>query len=122
MKFETIKANAAAQFSRMVDEEAAVPGAADRLGGPVGLSFQALASDLGLTEALRHKTLAQVKAAGLSRIAAWDVREVGKLLELFPAAAPALAGKQLQANMADTSDMDWIVELAPRPREQLRGW
>lgn len=43
------------------------------------------------------------------RIAAWDVRLVGKLRELFPQAFPrALRTKNLVAYLNDNSD--WIIE------------
>lgn len=53
----------------------------------------------------------KAREEGLDLIARWDVRRVGKLIELFPEAVPArLRGVPLTAYMADDEDCSWMVE------------
>lgn len=113
MKYETIKAKAIAAFSRLVDRELSFPGMPNDPHAPVSISMRALAADLGMTEVMRRETLAQVKDRGITLIEHWDVRNVAKLLQLFPSVAPeSWKGKPLQAYMADNENGDWMV--APR--------
>jgi len=58
----------------------------------------------------------QAREAGLALIENWDVRQVGRLIELFPDAVPArYRGKPLQAFQEDSDDSPWIVEPAATP-------
>ena len=60
----------------------------------------------------------RAREAGLQLIDNWDVRMVGKLIELFPESVPArYRGKQLTCYMADNEDCDWMVEV-DEPREE----
>lgn len=119
MKYEQIKSKASAAFIRMVDTELSNPGVGNYLGSgkPENLSFMALAAELGMTETVRRSTLSEVKAKGLGIISDWDVRNVRKLIELFPESVPAkYRGKQLTCYMADNEDCDWMVEIVqPEP-------
>lgn len=55
----------------------------------------------------------------------WDVRRVGKLIELFPGCVPAkYLGKQLTCYQADNEASAWMVEIdefdSERDRDSLR--
>lgn len=55
----------------------------------------------------------QAREAGLALIENWDVRQVGRLIELFPDAAPArYRGNPLRAFQEDSADSPWVVEPA----------
>lgn len=55
----------------------------------------------------------RAREEGLDLIDRWDVRQVGKLIELFPEAVPVkYRGVPLQAYMADDEDCTWMVEPA----------
>lgn len=71
-----------------------------------------MAGDLGMSEDIRCSTLAQIKARGAEIIKNWDARNVGRLISIFPVAAPSLLGRALQVYMADTDNCDWIVVAA----------
>jgi hypothetical protein len=54
----------------------------------------------------------QAREAGLELISNWDVRQVGKLIQLFPASVPKkYHGKKLTCYMADNLHCDWMVEV-----------
>lgn len=113
MKFETIKTKAVHAFTDMVNHELAMPGLTTNLNAPVNLSMTALAADLGMTETIRRDTLHKVLERGATLIRNWDVRNVGKLVKLFPTAAPSSwRGKHLQAYIADNETSDWMVTTA----------
>lgn len=113
MKFETIKTRAVRAFTDMVNQELAMPGWPSNPNAPVNLSMKALAADLGMTETIRRETLNKVLERGAALIRNWDVRNVGKLVQLFPTAAPSSwRGKHLQAYIADNESSDWMVTTA----------
>ena len=59
-----------------------------------------------------RQTVLRAREAGLQLIDNWDVRQVGKLIELFPDCVPAkYRGKQLTCYMADNEESDWMVEI-----------
>lgn len=112
MKFETIKRNAISAFSQMVLRELHAPGLPNNPKAPVDLSFQALASDLGMTENIRRDTLLDVEKHGRAAINNWDVRAVGRLIELFPECVPAIYRRmKLTCYMADNEACEWIVSV-----------
>lgn len=58
-----------------------------------------------------NQVVLRAREAGLELIDNWDVRQVGKLIELFPESVPAkYRGKPLTCYMADNEDCDWMVE------------
>lgn len=60
-----------------------------------------------------NQVLLRAREAGLQLIDNWDVRQVGKLIELFPGCVPAkYRAKQLTCYMADNENCDWMVEVA----------
>lgn len=62
--------------------------------------------------AWNHMVL-RAREAGLQLIDSWDVRNVGKLIELFPESVPArYRGEQLTCYMEDSENGDWIVDVA----------
>lgn len=72
--------------------------------------------DMG-TVTRRHtrwcQLLLMARETGVSLIEKWDVRQVGKLIELFPECAPRrFRGKALTCYMADDDNSDWMVEVA----------
>ena len=132
MKFETIKKNAKALFSDGVEMFAG-------RGSPA--SFAALLPFVLATKAEREEMrdfaeafiaptgdwlanyakskksdawalmVLRAREAGFKLIDGWDVRRVGKLVELFPQSVPSkYRGKQLTCYMADNSSFDWMVE------------
>lgn len=53
----------------------------------------------------------RAREEGLDLINRWDVRQVSKLIELFPEAVSAqYRGVPLRAYMADNDNCDWMVE------------
>ena len=65
-----------------------------------------------------YQVVLRAREAGLELIDSWDVRMVGKLIELFPECVPErYRGKQLTCYMADNEDCDWMVEVV-EPREE----
>lgn len=61
-------------------------------------------------QAAWSQVVLKAREAGIELIERWDVRQVGKLIELFPGCAPAkYKGKQLTVFMADNEDSDWMV-------------
>lgn len=57
-----------------------------------------------------NRVVLRAREAGLSIIDNWDVRQVGKLIELFPECVPACyRGKPLVCYMADNKASDWMV-------------
>lgn len=60
-----------------------------------------------------NQMVLRAREAGLQLIDNWDVREVGKLIELFPASVPAkYRANHLTCYMADNEGCDWMVEVA----------
>lgn len=58
------------------------------------------------------QVILRAREAGLQRIDRWDVRAVGRLIQIFPDSVPAnYRGKQLTCYMSDTEDGGWIVEV-----------
>lgn len=61
----------------------------------------------------------RARQAGLKLIDNWDVRQVGKLIELFPACVPKrYHGKKLTCYLADCKRSDWIVEVIESGRNR----
>jgi hypothetical protein len=59
-----------------------------------------------------NQMVLRARGAGLKLINDWDVRQVGKLIELFPGCVPAkYRGKPLTCYMADNEACDWMVEV-----------
>ena len=55
----------------------------------------------------------RAREAGLRLISDWDVRQAGKLIELFPDCVPAsYRTKKLTCFVADNKNGDWMVEVA----------
>lgn len=68
-----------------------------------------------------NRVVLRAREAGLELIENWDVRQVRKLIELFPECVPAkFRGKQLTCFMADNEDCDWMVEVAETPKGASR--
>jgi hypothetical protein len=60
-----------------------------------------------------YQVVLRAREAGLELIQRWDVRQAGRLIELFPGCAPAgFRGKPLSAYLADNENSDWMVGLA----------
>jgi hypothetical protein len=56
------------------------------------------------------KILKEWEDYGVGLIDRWDVRCVGKLIELFPSCVPAhWQGKRLVAEIMDNENCDWVV-------------
>jgi hypothetical protein len=61
----------------------------------------------------------RAREAGLKLIDNWDVRQVGKLIELFPACVPKkYHGKKLTCYEAYNKHSDWIVEVIESRRNR----
>lgn len=59
-----------------------------------------------------NQMVLRAREAGLKLINDWDVRMVGKLIELFPGCVPRqYVGKQLTCYVADNENCDWMVEV-----------
>lgn len=59
-----------------------------------------------------NQVVLRAREAGLQLINDWDVRMVGKLIELFPGCVPRrYVGAQLTCYIADNEDCDWMVEV-----------
>lgn len=59
-----------------------------------------------------NQVVLRAREAGLDLIDKWDVRRVGKLIELFPEAVPArMRNKPLTCYVADNENGDWMVEV-----------
>lgn len=68
-----------------------------------------------------NRVVLKAREAGLELIDKWDVRQAGKLIELFPESVPAKYRNQpLVCSMADTDDCDWIVEVEEAPRRTMK--
>lgn len=68
-----------------------------------------------------NQVVLRAREAGLEIIDNWDVRRVGKLIELFPESVPAkLRGKPLICEMGVEGDCDWIV-VAEKPKRPSFG-
>ena len=64
-----------------------------------------------------NQLLLKGRDEGLKRIDRWDVREVAKLIALFPEAAPARFHNVEIVCHCDTPDAEWVIEVAePRAR------
>lgn len=60
-----------------------------------------------------NQVVLRARETGLNLIDKWDVRRVGKLIELFPECVPAkMRNRQLNCFIADNADGDWMVEVA----------
>lgn len=60
-----------------------------------------------------NQVVLRAREAGLALIEQWDVRQVAKLIALFPECVPAkYRSKPLTCYMADNEDCDWLVEIA----------
>lgn len=70
-----------------------------------------------------NRVVLRAREAGLQLIDGWDVRQVGKLIELFPTAVPArMRNKPLTCYMADNEDCDWMVDVVrTEPQENSHG-
>ena len=59
-----------------------------------------------------YQVVLRAREAGLQLIEKWDIRQVGKLIELFPDCVPKkYRGKKLVCFMADNENCDWMVEI-----------
>lgn len=69
------------------------------------------------------QTVLRAREAGIELINRWDVRMVGKLVELFPDSIPAkYRNRPMNCYMADNEACDWMVEFddAPSDRDRQR--
>lgn len=104
IKFDTIKRKAIREFVNKTDITHGMSGDPNDS-----------APYLALLEQVHTGKPAQVVlegwiADGKRIIDNWDVRRVGKLIELFPSCVPAnWKGRKLSAEMADNANCDWIV-------------
>jgi len=109
MKFEVIKRKAIDEYHNRVGflQEGTF--------GSEGTPFLALVGQIEQYNSSGHfrpatQILDEWQAYGQRIIEAWDVRCVGKLIELFPSCIPAhWKGRKLKAAMADNENCDWIV-------------
>lgn len=142
MKFEDIKSNAKRVFIDQINE--VISGSTSQARAELQASLIRFAktegqelSELGKfarefpdyqgdrvgSEAKHGNTAAQValraREEGIKLIDRWDVRGVGRLIDLFPKAVPAsYRDKQLSCYMADNANSDWMVEVVG-PRIEL---
>lgn len=62
-----------------------------------------------------NQVVLRAREAGVDLINNWDVRQVGKLIDLFPEAVPQkYRGVELTCYMADNEDCDWVVEVVEK--------
>lgn len=96
IKFDTIKKNAKEIFNNIADRE----------------------SCFALLVSIDNKqswwtNLKEMKEAGYQLIDRWDVRQVRKLIELFPGAVPkTYRTKSITVYMADNENCDWMVSFS----------
>lgn len=138
MKFETIKRNAKKIFEGTLAKgskpsfDAVLPfvlaGQAERKElREFARAYEASPNDLLASRAKAEdgldstwsQVVLQAREAGLRLIDNWDVRMVGKLIELFPdCVSGRYHGKPLTCFVADNEAGDWMVEVA-YPRKKL---
>lgn len=124
MKFDRIKANAKRLYAGAMSEwdRSSLLGAGPLAKGSYP-AFDALPGDW-LAATAKSATVGQFKAgwsqlvlrareAGYDLIDRWDVRQVGKLIELMPECVPSrYRGVNLVCYMADDEASTWMVEVA----------
>ncbi len=107
MKWETIKRKATEEF--LVKVRPYLIGPHD---SAVFLALLAQIEDITAGGPARPATqiLEEWEAYGRNLIDKWDVRMVGKLIELFPSCVPAYwKGRKLTAYMDDDENCTWMV-------------
>ncbi len=109
-KWEVIKREAVREFFNLSG------GNGNIISGPEGdAAFLAIVEQcnrMGGEQAMQPATkiLDEWRDYGCRLIDKWDIRMVGKLVELFPSCVPAYwKGRKLRAEMADNENCDWIV-------------
>jgi hypothetical protein len=93
------------------------------------LAHAAKAEDASRMDVAWNQTVLRAREAGLDLIDGWDIRMVGKLIELFPDCVPSkYRNKSMLCYMADNEDCDWMIEFKDGPpadiersRPSMRG-
>ena len=104
MKFEAIKAWCKLELARQVAEERAKPGLTSACAAFSDITFNVVS-----TEEARQEHLNDILKHGSRMIDAWDVRCVGRLLDLYPDAWPEAVGKPVCAEIDDAGE--WVVRV-----------
>ena len=105
MKFESIKAWCKLELAKQVAAERLKPGLTSACA-----AFSDITFNVPVSEDARQEHLADILKAGSKTIDAWDVRCVGRLLDLYPGAWPEAVGRPVCAEIDD--DGEWVVRIA----------
>lgn len=85
---------------------------ADKFEAQDGDTLAAIAKSEGKDSAWSQVVL-KARETGLELIEKWDIRQVSKLIELFPESVPAkYRNTQLSCFMADNANSDWMIKVA----------
>lgn len=104
MNFESIKAWCKLELAKQVAAERLKPGLTSACA-----AFSDITFNVPVSEDVRQALLPDVLKHGNKVIDAWDVRCVGRLLDLYPGAWPEAVGRPVCAEIDDAGE--WVVRV-----------